>query len=248
MVGAVEDDLAQQFAEHRGLLRRHQARDDDVLRQGDDRGVVDAVEDVFETGRRPVDDEVAVGGFAQPFACPPGDADGADLRRHRLGVKEVRRDERGEAGTEGVLLAGDDRGVRDRQAEGVAEEGGDGEPVGDRPDHRGLGAAGDEAPHAAEVGEEVRGEEDQGGEDEQGERERAHPLQPPRPLLVLGREFARPAEARHGCLRRNRHSYPLGTDSSEPRPALDADRLGRGWEPRLPAPSSRSRERRTRAL
>jgi hypothetical protein len=38
-----------------------------------------------------------------------------------------------------VLVAGDDGGVRDRQAKRVAEQGGDREPVGQAPDHRGFG-------------------------------------------------------------------------------------------------------------
>ena len=47
-----------------------------------------------------------------------------------------------------VLLGGDDRGVRDGQAERVAEEGGDREPVGERADHAGLGGRGDIAAQA----------------------------------------------------------------------------------------------------
>src|SRR3546814_11115755 len=44
------------------------------------------------------------------------------------------------------LAARDDRRVRDRQTQRVAEQRGDGEPVGDRADHGGFGERGDVAP------------------------------------------------------------------------------------------------------
>src|SRR5699024_2889340 len=149
-----------------------------------------------------------------------GDFDGSDLRRHRLGVEEVRGHEGREARAERVLLARNDRGVRDRQAQGMAEERGDGEPVGDRTDHGGLGGSRDESPGAGVVGEDVGGQEDERGEDEQGQRECAHLLQPASALLILRPEFAGPAgtasaAARHGCCFVDRHRYPLATDSSE---------------------------------
>jgi hypothetical protein len=108
--------------------------------------------------------------------------------------------------------------------ERVAEERGDGEPVGDRADHRGLRGAGDEAPDTGVVGEEVSGEEDERGKDEQRERERAHLLQPASALLIFRRQLGRPAgsasgaEARYGWCLLDRHRYPLLHDFSETRP------------------------------
>ncbi len=67
--------------------------------------------------------------------------------------------------------------MRDRQPQRVAEERRDGEPVGDRPDHRRLGAGVHEAPERRLLGVQVEGEDDGRG-DEQGQRDEAHPAQP----------------------------------------------------------------------
>ena len=56
-------------------------------------------------------------------------------------VHEVLADELLEAAADHLLLAWDERRVRDGQAERVAEQRGDGEPVGAGTDHRGLGTA-----------------------------------------------------------------------------------------------------------
>ena len=75
----------------------------------------------------------------QPLAQPA-----RDLRVAQLGLDDLRRhevlpDEGAEALAELVLLALDDRGVRDRDAQRVLEQRGDREPVGERADHAGLG-------------------------------------------------------------------------------------------------------------
>ncbi len=57
-----------------------------------------------------------------------------------VGGQEALGDELLQALPEGVLALRHQRGVRDRQAERTAEQRGDGEPVGDRTDHRGLRA------------------------------------------------------------------------------------------------------------
>ena len=219
-MGPVEHDLAQQLCQNRGLPRGHEPWHDHVPGQRLDGIVIDAGEHILQAAGGPFDHDVPVAGFGQPLSRAMGDFDGSDLRRHRLGVEEVRGYEGRQARAECVLLARNDRGVRDRQAQGMAEERGDGEPVGDRADHGRLGGSGDEAPDTGVVGEDVGGQEDERGEDEQGQRERAHLLQPASTLLILRPEFAGPtgsasAETRHGCCFVDRHRYPLATDSSE---------------------------------
>src|SRR3546814_16786480 len=59
------------------------------------------------------------------------------LFRSRL--EEVALDEASKALADAVLVAGDNGGMRDRQAERVTEQGGDGEPVGQPADQRSLG-------------------------------------------------------------------------------------------------------------
>ena len=60
-------------------------------------------------------------------------------------LQEVLAEELLEALAQLVLALGDQRGVRDRQPERVLEQRGHGEPVGDRADHRRLGAGVHEA-------------------------------------------------------------------------------------------------------
>lgn len=55
------------------------------------------------------------------------------------GIEEVPFYEAGEATGDAFLVARDDRRVWDRQAEGAAEQGDDGEPVGDAAGETGLG-------------------------------------------------------------------------------------------------------------
>ena len=65
-------------------------------------------------------------------------------RDHRRG-EEIVLEEVGERVADPVLVARDDRGVRDRQAERMAEQRGHREPVGEAADHRRFGEGADEA-------------------------------------------------------------------------------------------------------
>ena len=96
------------------------------------------------------------------------------LDQHILG-EEVALDELAQAAPDLVLAARDDRRVRDRDTEWVAEQRRHGEPVGERTDHRRLGAG----PHVTDpvplvlvrLGE----EEDDRGEHQQRRRDGLHP-------------------------------------------------------------------------
>ena len=57
---------------------------------------------------------------------------------HLAPGEDVLGDEAAERLAEPFLLVRDDGGVRDREAERVAEQGGDGEPVGDAADEAGF--------------------------------------------------------------------------------------------------------------
>ena len=75
-----------------------------------------------------------------------GDVDAAHPPRDHRGGEEIVLEEAGERVADPVLVARHDRGVRDGQAERMAEQGGDREPVGDAADQAGLGEGADEAP------------------------------------------------------------------------------------------------------
>ena len=68
-----------------------------------------------------------------------GEVDVAHPPRDHRRDQEIFLEEIGQRLADAVLVARDDRGVRDRQAERVAEQGGDREPVGQAADHRRLG-------------------------------------------------------------------------------------------------------------
>ena len=84
-------------------------------------------------------------GRLEEAADRAGEVDVAHPPRDHRGDQEIVLEEVGERVADPVLVARDDRGVRDRQAERVAEQGGDREPVGEAADHRRLGEGLDEA-------------------------------------------------------------------------------------------------------
>jgi hypothetical protein len=84
-------------------------------------------------------------GLGQPAGQAGHDPGGPDPVGDDLGGQEAGLDEVPQRLAELVLAGGDDRGVGDRDAERVAEQGGHGEPVGQAADHGcldgGLGVA-----------------------------------------------------------------------------------------------------------
>ena len=102
----------------------------------------------------------------------PGEPLTDDLRREEVALHEV-----AEAAADVVLALGDDRRVRDRDAERVAEQRRDGKPVGECADHRRLGGGLDVADPRRLVLERPGDDEHDGGEHQQGRREKLHPPQ-----------------------------------------------------------------------
>jgi hypothetical protein len=79
-------------------------------------------------------------GVGQPAGHPGGDLGGPDPLGQHVAVEEVLLHELAEGSGELVLALDDHRGMRDGQAERVAEQGRHREPVGHAADHRRLGA------------------------------------------------------------------------------------------------------------
>ena len=78
-------------------------------------------------------------GVCRKRPAAPGDVDVPHPPRDDRRDQEILLEEVGERLADAVLVARDDRGVRDRQAERMAEERGDREPVGKAADHRRFG-------------------------------------------------------------------------------------------------------------
>ena len=125
-----------------------------------------------------------------------GDAEAAHPLADRGGVQEVLLDELPQRLAE-LVLAGDDHGrVRDGQAERVAEDGDDGEPVGQAADHRRL----EPGPQVAGGPLALGGDRhDQEGERDQGQEAGGPALGPADVALPCG-------EVRHGRGQQRRHA------------------------------------------
>ena len=115
-------------------------------------------------------DRRRVGGVGEPLTRAGRDPTRADAVDDGVRRQEVVLHELAERAAELILALGDDGGVRDREAEWVTEESGNGEPVGEAADHRGLGRGAHEtepSPIAvaqkAEQEHRGRGEEQAGG-------------------------------------------------------------------------------------
>ena len=84
-----------------------------------------------------------------------------------LAGEEVGLHELAERAADLVLAMGDDRGVRNRDAEGMTEQCGHGEPIGQRADHRCLGERPDVADPPVRLFEPAGDEEHDGDEHQQ---------------------------------------------------------------------------------
>ena len=90
--------------------------------------------------RRVTGEAGGAGLVGQPGGQAGNQARGADPLGKNVGGEEVLLHEPAEGGGELVLALDEQRGVRYRQAQGMAEEGRHREPVGNASDHGGLGA------------------------------------------------------------------------------------------------------------
>ena len=108
-----------------------------------------------------------LGRIGEPAGDRPRDVEPAGAPRDDDRDQEVRPEELRERIADPILVARHDRGVGDRQAERVAEQRGDREPVRQTADHRRLGKRADEPERGVDGDERAAGEERRGHEHEQ---------------------------------------------------------------------------------
>ncbi|GAA3100956.1 hypothetical protein GCM10020254_53130 [Streptomyces goshikiensis] len=199
VVPAVRHDPLQGLPHARGDLGGFGASRDRLAHDGLYVGIAQYGQGSAQRGGEFRRDAVGVRGLRQPGAEAAADAEGVEAGLDDVGGEEVLADELSEGDAELVLLGRDDRGVRDGQAEGAPEEGGDGEPVRERADHAGFGCGRDVAGPGAGAG--VLGPlgecVDQRDQDEQPGRGGLHPPDAAAALLV-GRVEHEPADAGAG--------------------------------------------------
>ncbi len=169
--------------------------------------------------------------IAQPFGSPPADLGRLELRAKDVGREEVVLNEVPQAPADPVLPVGDDGCVRDGDVERMAEEGGDGKPIGDPADHGCLGGRPDVAEPGVSRLEQTGRHEDDRHQDQEAGRPPFHPVEVSLAFLGIGdrlhgghvlkiRRTGGKAEGeavRHGCHperseggRRSMASDPIG--------------------------------------
>ena len=107
-------------------------------------------------------EEPGIVGAREPFGEEARRAERADARLELGRLEEVGVEEAPDVSGGAGLVPGQERGVRDRDAERVPEERGDGEPVGEAADHPGLGHRPHQPHPGRRVGDKVRCQEDRG--------------------------------------------------------------------------------------
>ena len=165
------------MAEERRHFHLAQPRRDRALDNAAQTLVVEAFENVGDQPR-------GAGANARPFAGGglqktsgrARDVEALHPPRDHRGDQEILLEEAGERFADAVLVARNDRGVRDRQAERMAEQGGHREPVGEAADHRCLRERLHIAKRGISVLECARREEDRGHHDQQAGRDHLHAL------------------------------------------------------------------------
>ena len=208
----IGDDGVEQVAGHRADRLADQPRQQDVLDEGADLVLADPVQrgaaDPDDLGHR----AAPMGRVCKPVAEPQRHLRGEEALADDLLGEEVLRDEVLQAPTELPLALGDQRGMRDRDAQRVPEERRHREPVGQRAHHRGTCGGVDIAPRPVRLrpqGDQIHGR----GQDEQAQRDEPHPLEAGaasgirrRRLEEAHRPILRPRRARlrHALSRRRR--------------------------------------------
>ena len=109
-------------------------------------------------------------GLDQPVGHEGGEIDFPQSLLDRLGGEEIRLDELAQGVGDAQVVARDDRGVRDRQAERPAEQRDHGIPVGDAAHRCRRREGGDVSPRPVRRLEVARHDEQRRGEDQQRRR------------------------------------------------------------------------------
>jgi hypothetical protein len=137
--------------------------------------------------------------------CTPQSGD------QHIGIEKIPLDEAAERAAHPLLVVGDDRGVRDGEAERPAEERGDGEPVGDPAHDPRLRGGADEQHPEIRFGHEERPDEDESRRGKEACSETAVAAKAlPRSVLEVGRELFLPTRRRFRRRRKQRFGGRVG--------------------------------------
>ena len=174
MVSTVDGDV-DRLAEQRSDLRPRQPLLDGGAEGLLDVAIVEHLDDAAEGVGGCLAGPFGVGRLGQPVAEAFGDLGAGESLTDHFRGQEVALHEVAEAAPDVVLALRDDRRVRNRDTERVAEQRGDSEPVGEGADHRRLGRRLDVADPRRLVLEHAGDDEHNGGEHQQTSGKQLHP-------------------------------------------------------------------------
>ena len=143
-------------------------------------------------GGQAVAHALGIGGLGQPGRHAAGGIKFAHLGQHLFGGQKVLGNEVGQVAANAVFVLGNDRGVRNRQAQRVAEQRHHGKPVGNGTHHRRLGKGGHPGPDGVACELPLRQQLQRGGGQQQTQRQRLHAAEVVGLLLLGGAQ-------RHAC-------------------------------------------------
>ncbi len=139
------DEGAQRAGGERRQIDRHHLRGHAADDERHQPGVFGRRESLRQQPQRKAREILAALAVAQPVGDEGAEIDLAQFRFDRAGCEKMHLDEFAERVRDAMLVALDDRGMRDRQPERAPEQRDHGVPVGDTADGGGLGEGRDEA-------------------------------------------------------------------------------------------------------
>ncbi len=145
LMPALLHERAQRSGGERGEIDRHQLRGDAAADEGHQAGILGRGDRLGQQPQREAGEILAALAVAQPVGNERAEIDLAQLGLDGLGFEKMHLDEFAELVGDAVLVALDDRGVRDRQPQWPAKQRHHGIPVGQAADGRRLGEGRDEA-------------------------------------------------------------------------------------------------------
>ena len=209
MVPVVEDPLGEP-AHRRSPGRGEQVLTDHRLDHGLDVVVVEDLERATDDGGTLLGDAVRPAGLDSQAPSRPGDVRGRQLLLDHLLGEEIGLHEFAQRGTDLVLAAGDNRGMRDLDSHGVLEQGRDREPVGEGADHAALGRGADVFEPGVLLLEGERDDEDDGHDDQERQGQELHPAQRRGLLRVAVRRGPSGGAVLRGVARKSRGTGQRG--------------------------------------
>ena len=165
---------AQRTGGERRQIDRHQLRGDAAADEGHQPGILRRRQRFRQQPQRKAREILAALAVAQPVGDERAEIDLPQLCFDRRGFEEMHLDEFAELVGDALLVALDDRGVRDRQPQRPLEQGDHGVPVGEAADGGGLGKGRDEAERRMHRQQRLRAEEDRKRRRQHRRRQQLH--------------------------------------------------------------------------